>query len=271
VTPDGRNIVFESSRPLTGYDNLNGNPEEEVFVFSVGSGLMSCASCNPSGTPPAVRVYQESVSLLAASRKDTHMSRWISDDGSRVFFDSRQPLVPQDTNGVQDVYEWERNGAGTCHLEAGCIYLLSGGESSDFSYFVEADPTGENIFFTHRGAVAGFGPRGEENELYDARVHGGFPKAEVGCAGTGCQGVPPAPPSFATPSSYTFSGAGNFLPASGRIETAGGLRARKIAQALKLCRKKRNKHKRVLCERQARKRYGPIHTAKKAGERRNAK
>ena len=43
------------------------------------------------------------------------------------------PLVAQDTNGQQDVYEWEREGTGSCTLGAGvnggCVYLLSGGDS----------------------------------------------------------------------------------------------------------------------------------------------
>ena len=30
------------------------------------------------------------------------------------------------------------------------------------------------------------------------------------CTGTGCQGIPGAPPIFATPSSVTFEGVGNF-------------------------------------------------------------
>ena len=36
--------------------------------------------------------------------------------------------------------------------------------------------------------------------------------AALACTGTGCQGVPPAPPIFATPSSVTFNGVGNFEP-----------------------------------------------------------
>jgi hypothetical protein len=41
----------------------------------------------------------------------------MSDDGSYVFFDTDDALVPQDTNGTQDVYEWED----------GHVYLISGG------------------------------------------------------------------------------------------------------------------------------------------------
>ena len=43
------------------------------------------------------------------------MLRLISSDGSRVFFETQQPLVPEDENGLLDVYEWERAGAGFCH------------------------------------------------------------------------------------------------------------------------------------------------------------
>jgi hypothetical protein len=32
---------------------------------------------------------------------------WMSGDGEYVFFDTDDALVPQDTNGTQDVYEWE--------------------------------------------------------------------------------------------------------------------------------------------------------------------
>jgi hypothetical protein len=45
-------------------------------------------------------------------------------------------------------------------------------------------------------------------------VNGGFPPpAQVSaCSGSACQGVPPAPPIFATPPSVTYNGVGNFAP-----------------------------------------------------------
>jgi len=47
-------------------------------------------------------------------------------------------------------------------------------------------------------------------------------------------------------------------------ETAAQARAKKLKAALKACHKKKNKRKRVACEKQARKKYGPLHKAGKA-------
>jgi hypothetical protein len=211
VTSDGHNLVFTSASRLTGYDN---HGLREVFVYDAPSGDLVCASCNTSGAPPSV-----SSSAIGAYLPTTYsffgsafMERSISSDGSRVFFDTSQPLVPQDVNGLQDVYEWERGGAGSCPAPAskGCIYLLSGGQSSDNAYLLDSDATGENVFLTSREKLV---PQANGKiALYDARVDGGFPEAAAACTGTGCQGVPPAPPIFATPSSATFNGVGNFSP-----------------------------------------------------------
>ena len=45
-------------------------------------------------------------------------SRYIS-DGGRIFFETREALVPSDTNGQTDVYEYEQ----------GHLYLISSGTS----------------------------------------------------------------------------------------------------------------------------------------------
>jgi Tol biopolymer transport system component len=203
VTPDGRHLVFLSRQSLTPYPN-EGVPE--VYLYDAGTGRIWCASCNPSGARPvAVGSY------LGPSLSNNYMIRWISDDGGRVFFDSSEPLVPQDTNGVQDVYEWERDGTGSCRQAAGCIYLISGSLSSDESELIDASASGDDVFFTTRGQLVPR-DRNEKVDLYDARVNGGFPESSLACTGTGCQGVPPAPPVFATPASMTFSGLGNFPP-----------------------------------------------------------
>ena len=232
VTPDGRGLVFESTQRLTGYDNSNliefiggdeiPRPEHAVEVFaydaaSGASGTLRCASCAPSGERPVQEANGVGAgTFLPVTASPSSVRRWISADGTRVFFNSSQPLVPQDSNGLQDVYEWEREGTSGCPAatssSGGCVFLLSGGQSSDSSFFIDSDLTGNNAFFAHRGQLAQVGAPEGKMDLLDARVGGGFPESSLACTGTGCQGVPPAPPRFATPSSATFSGPGNFPP-----------------------------------------------------------
>ena len=116
VTPDGRAVLFMSSQSLTGYPNEG---LEEVYVYDAEIDRLFCASCNPGGAPPASTGYADNAAFLplpfsTGQSMNTYQPRWISEDGSRVFFDSEEPLVPQDKNGLQDVYEWERDGAGSC-------------------------------------------------------------------------------------------------------------------------------------------------------------
>jgi hypothetical protein len=287
VTSSGRQLVFESTQQLTGYDNssltftgqqsrIYGHPERgiEVFVYDSQAGALpiACASCDPSGAVPAAQ--ETPGTYLPLSLKPTYTRRLISEDGSRVFFDTTQPLVSQDTNGVQDVYEWEREGTESCPTASsrfgGCVFLLSGGDSSDSSFLVDASADGGNVFFTHRGELSGVGVPGKVS-LFDARAGGGFPESATACTGTGCQGVPPAPPSFATPSSATFSGVGNFPPAApAKVAVKSLTRAQKLAAALKTCRRDKKKSKRAACEKTAHKKYGVTKHAKKASNDRGA-
>jgi hypothetical protein len=224
VTPDGKSLVFTSNASLTGYNNIQAQEQEchifngsdacaEVFVYSYSSGRLSCASCDPSGARPHFQAYLPGNGGGEPNRyRNTYQPRWITDDGSRVFFGTAESLLPQDTNGAQDVYEWERDGAGTCRQDAGCVYLISSGGNQEDSWFVDASASGDDVFFTTRAQLVKQ-DRNEGLDLYDARVGGGFPEVTTACTGTGCQGVPPAPESFATPASLTFAGAGNFPPA----------------------------------------------------------
>ena len=136
VAPDGRRLVFMSQLPLTGYDNRDarsGQPDEEVFEYDAETARISCVSCNASGARP-VGADSSSVVLdqgnggvwntgtwLAGMVPGwtefyldygVHQPRYLSDSG-RVFFESRDALVPQDTNETWDVYQWEPAGLGS--------------------------------------------------------------------------------------------------------------------------------------------------------------
>jgi NHL repeat len=259
VASGSGDLVFSSGEDLTGFDSRRSS---EIYMYTPGAGL-SCVSCNPSGapTPPGTGVR------LPASGNPTYALRDISAGGDRVFFDTSEGLVSQDENGREDVYEWERDGSGSCTRAAGCLYLLSGGTSTDNSTFVDASENGSDVFIMTRAELV---PKdhGEVREIYDVRV-GALPELTPPvCTGSGCQGAPGAPPIFSTPSSATFNGIGNFPPpppSPVKLET----RTQKLAKALKACRKDRAKRKRTVCEKTARKKYRAPR-AKKAGVQRRA-
>ena len=208
VTPNGQHLVFESIEDLTGFDTKEGR---EIYIYDFGSGL-TCVSCNPSDAPSFIGAYPYYPhGELARSNNSTYVLRDMSADGDQVFFDSKEALVPQDENGLEDVYEWERDGSGSCGREKGCLYLLSGGTSTDVSEFVDASENGDDVFLETRAQLVPQ-DRGEVFEVYDARVDAPQQPTPPACTGTGCQGVPGAPPIFATPSSVTFNGIGNFPP-----------------------------------------------------------
>lgn len=226
VTPDGRSLIFMSQKSLTHYNNVlevEGVPQalDEVFLYEAATGGLTCVSCNPSGEPPVpveadITIEQQAGQPAGAffplGGHPTGQPQSITADGSRVFFDSTEPLVPQDKNGWIDVYEWERDGMGSCRTSGGCIYLLSGGVDRENSYLIGSSASGDDVFFISRAQLTRADHGNDDSVVYDARVDGYQPPAPSLCSGTGCQGVPPPPPIFATPPSVTFNGVGNFPP-----------------------------------------------------------
>ncbi len=166
------------------------------------------------------------------------------------------------------MYEWEREGFGSCRngtgVNGGCVFLLSGGTSKADSWLIGASETGNDVFVVTRAQLV---PEDQNDafDLYDVRVDGVKPVSPPECTGTGCQGLPAPPPTFATPSSVTFNGVGNFspvAPVSVKAKAKSLSRSQKLAKALKVCRRE-TKRKRASCEALARKRYGPLKKARK--------
>jgi hypothetical protein len=214
VSGDGRVLVFKSIEDLTGFNSLG---DQEIYQYEYGVGL-TCVSCNLSGVPTVHGEPYQFGAVLPGGGV-LFAPRDLSVSGGRVFFETVEGLVPQDENGRQDVYEWERPGEGTCAVgsssysatSGGCLFLLSGGTSTDESFFLDAGENGDDVFIETRAQLVAR-DHTELFEVYDARVGATGETAPPVCTGTGCQGVPGAPPVFATPSSVTFSGIGNFPP-----------------------------------------------------------
>ncbi len=281
VTPDGRHLVFESNAQDVGGDapEFEDRKLQEVYVYEAGGGLV-CASCGPRSQAPQLNQEAEKDigAFLPISWSTTYRPQWISNDGDQVFFDDAQPLSAADTNATPDVYEWERGGAGSCTAGGGgCDYLLSGGLTGSASWLLGASATGSDVFIVSRARLTPTDGDDAYN-LFDARVDGFSPPAEKSCTGTGCQGVPAPPPTFATPPSVTFAGVGNFpAPAPATAPTVKKAKskplsaAQKLAKALRTCHKKRSRTSRSSCERQARERYRSSRAKKSNLDRRTGR
>jgi hypothetical protein len=220
VSRDGRTLLFTTTRPLSSYRNRG---EAELYLYRAGRGV-SCVSCNPTGEAPSGPAGVQLIpkNSLNIARTYSILTRNLSADGRRVIFDSPDRLLAADHNNVNDVYEWEEEGKGSCAEEAvsgGCLYLLSGGaEGAGPSYFADADEEGENAFiFTAQRLVAQ--DRDELVDIYDARVGGGIASQEATpptpCEGEGCLGsapAAPAAPAASSPATSAFAGPGNLEP-----------------------------------------------------------
>jgi hypothetical protein len=221
VTPDGEVVLFTSQERLTAYDNAG---QGELYLYDATSGRLTCVSCNPSGAPATSEAYLTGNPLSDGGEPhNAFLTRNLSEDGNRVFFQTDEAFVPQDTNGQTDVYEWEREGTASCARtnasfsvdDDGCLYLISTGQSAQPSYFGDASASGDDVFFFTRQSLVGQ-DRDENYDIYDARVDGGIaaqnPPPSTGCTGEGC--LAPVDPSAAldAPASATFSGTGNLKP-----------------------------------------------------------
>jgi len=261
VTPDGHSLAFQSTRSLTGYDNtdaIQGEPDLEVFHYDADTKNLTCVSCNPSGARPVgqplrqafhvgdipVRIsngngQRGTAAWLTTAENSLYTPRTLSEDGNRLFFNSFDALVPQDTNSAQDVYEWEAQGSGSCDKTGGCISLISTGQSSEISEFVDASPDGRDVFFSTSSSID---PRDPGLiDIYDARAGGGYPPPPAPptpCVGDACQSVP-QPPNDATPASANFHGAGD--PAQRKSRRRCAARKRHGAKQPKARHKKKAK------------------------------
>ncbi len=285
ASPDGEWVAFLSHAPLTGYANIGkcepigetgellDAPCPEVFLYDAAAGKLSCASCDPSGAAPLGR---SDLTLMKGDSGVIHQPRYLIDTG-RLYFDSQDSLTPKDKNGLEDVYQYEPAGAGTCTHNGGCVSLISSGTGTADSNFQMIDATAKNVFFTTRNPLLP-ADHDELVDLYDAREGGGIiapaEQSPPACSGEYCQGPSPVPGSEPGPGSLAFTGAGNLIePKSGLVagkpKAKTLTRAQVLARALRACRSKPKK-KRVACERTARKKYATKASAKRATSNRKA-
>ena len=225
VSLDGRTLLFETQTELT--PNAEGL---QIYRYDVSEGLL-CITCDPTGNRAgggdlqSVRV----TSQIGPESKAQTLTRNLSADGNRVFFETPAKLVAADINGdvecpefgywrhprCQDVYEWEASGTGSCQSTAqngGCLYLLSTGTGTQPSYFGDASMSGDDVFIFTRDTLVPQDGDGDR-DIYDVRVGGGLASQYAVqppiCTGDACRGAGSSAPPQQGAGTAVFSGAGD--------------------------------------------------------------
>jgi hypothetical protein len=223
MSGNGRYLVFLSSAQLTGFDNEG---RREVYRYDAVADTLECASCSADASPVNGEIGFMEEPGFAGRPAYNHPTTNVTDQG-QVFFHTSRGLVPADSNGKFDVYEYEE----------GHPRLISGGEGLGDSFFLDATPSGSDVFFTTVDQLVGW-DIDENVDAYDARIGGGFPEPSLvpaACQGDACQPAVVAP-NDATPASSSFEGAGNVSEpkasrcSKGKVRRNGKCRKKKQAR-----------------------------------------
>lgn len=195
ITADGSVVVFAAAGEFAGStDGL-----VQVYRWSEQDGLRNISDAGPTGPSgnasigayPSIMPGDPREAFLHNHTNKAQDGRVISDDGSRVFFETPDALVDRDVNGVTDVYEWHN----------GEVNLVSPGTGGR-SLYHESSADGKTVFFTSFNRVDPAVDTNDNRDLYVAQPGGGFPPpaAAPDCQGDGCQPDRP-PPAASVPAS----------------------------------------------------------------------
>ncbi len=200
ITPDDGHMAFLTGSKIFGYENAG---HSEMYLYTPETEELICVSCVPTGKPP--------VSDVTGS----HNGLFMTNDG-RTFFETEDPLVPQDTNAAKDVYEY---------VDGRPQLITSGTNVGNNTYglatimalpgLVGVSADGTDLYFATYDELVGQDRNGEAVKIYDARSGGGFqfnPPVPPCVAADECHGPGSVAP-IATP-----SGTGSDLGPSGNLQ-----------------------------------------------------
>lgn len=194
-------LVFSTYAQLSGDD---ADTARDVYRYDAATGTLERVSLGEDGSDANgnddafdARIGQGNLGGTALAQSEAD-ARAVSEDGSRIVFMSEAPLSSAATNHLTNVYEWHEQAGG-----GGVVSLISTGSGEHPVNQVVISPSGNDIFFlTFQGLVAG--DTDGAADIYDARLHGGFPTAAVApapCSGDACQGALTNPAPLLVPGS----------------------------------------------------------------------
>ncbi len=219
---DGSLLAFTSKADLTHEDTTPGR--DQVFLYDARAESLVRASVGEGGYNNNNNTPTQDDEIVNGPFSSYHYSRndspteavnvLVPQDGA-VLFTSADALTPQALNAqvnslgepVPNVYEYR----------AGHVYLISDGhdtstiDGNSGARLLGSDGSGEDVFLTTSDSLIGQ-DTDTQQDIYDARVEGGFPGSleAQGCQGESCHGALGMTPALATPGSVSQSAEASF-------------------------------------------------------------
>lgn len=183
LSTDGGKAVFVTETPVLGGDT---DSQGDAYLYDADADTLRQISTGPAGGNGEQTVRIEPLSPMNRQEfefGDIRPYYAIDAGGDRAFFQTAETLLPEDTNGVADVYEW-RNGE---------LGLVTPGYQPLVSELAGVSRDGRTVVFGTNASLVGRDADGESRDLYSARLGGGFaepPPPPPGCDNATC----PLPP-----------------------------------------------------------------------------
>lgn len=235
ATPNGRFLVFISTAHLTPADTSNA---AQVFEYDSQTDTLVRASIGENGfnRNGNTDIFPASIVRQSYDNRQNPAPQLssVSNDGAVVVFQSNDALTAQaiGTEGSPNVYEYDNGHVSL--ISDGQDHTLGPGGTPSTS-LVGVSASGADIFFTTADRLV---PQDgdTQQDVYDARINGGFPAPALppACEGDGCQGALAGVPSF--PSIATGQGEQITGPIIGMSKG----KAKKVTKTKKMRRVKRN-------------------------------
>ncbi len=206
VSPEDTHMAFLTADRVTAYNNAGYT---EMYTYDPSTEEVTCVSCLPDGEPPTSNVYASSNGLF------------MSNDG-RTFFSTRDALVPRDTDGLRDVYEYTEGHAQLISSGTSIRELTSGifsfGVNKELftAGLVGVSADGANVYFSTYDTLVGQDRNGSQLKFYDARTDGGFPYLAPAAP---CEAADECHGAGSAPEAPIHNGSGAELGATGNVSS----------------------------------------------------
>lgn len=199
----GRFLLFATYAQVEGGENGDKDATRDVYRYDAATGGLLRVSLgeggydangNSSSFDASIPLVVENGQLVSNHELNY---RAMSEDGSRIVFETAEPLSPAASNGLTNAYEWHD----------GQVSLVSNGsdpepvgETPDATHGtgeVVMTPSGNDIFFITAQGLLSDDSDGAR-DVYDARLGAGLVEVAASreqCPGSACRGplVNPAP------------------------------------------------------------------------------